>query len=67
LTDHGEGVCIDYRKLNFFIRKDHFLLPFIEQILEKLVGQSFYYFSDGYSGYNQTPVYLENDLDMPIG
>ncbi|CAN6685989.1 unnamed protein product [Malus baccata var. baccata] len=46
-------VCIDYRKLNATIRKDHFPLPFIDQMLERLAGHSFYCFLDGYSGYNQ--------------
>ena len=44
-------VCIDYRKLNAVTRKDHFPLPFIDQMLERLVGRSFYCFLDGYSGY----------------
>ncbi|RDY03091.1 Retrovirus-related Pol polyprotein, partial [Mucuna pruriens] len=30
-------VCIDYRKVNQTTRKDHFPLPFIDQVLEKLV------------------------------
>ncbi|CAN6554943.1 unnamed protein product [Malus baccata var. baccata] len=49
----GWRVCIDYRKLNNTTRKDHFPLPFIDQMLERLAGHSFYYFLDGYSGYNQ--------------
>jgi hypothetical protein len=52
----GWRVCIDYRKLNSHTRKDHFLLPFIDQILERLAGQSYYCFLDGYSGYNQVAV-----------
>ena len=52
-TTTGWRVCIDYRKLNSSTRKDHFPLPFIDQILEHLVGQSYYCFLDGYSGYNQ--------------
>ena len=44
-------ICIDYRKLNQATRKDHFPLPFIEQMLEQLAGQSRYYFLDGFSGY----------------
>ena len=49
-------MCIDYRKLNDATRKDHFPLPFMDQMLEQLVGQSFYCFLDGYSGYNQIAV-----------
>ena len=49
-------VCIDYRKLNAATRKDHFLLPFIDQMLEHLAGHEYYYFLDGYSGYNQIPI-----------
>jgi len=45
-------ICIDYRKLNDATRKDHFPLPFMDQMLERLVGQTFYCFLDGYSGYN---------------
>ena len=31
-------VCIDYRRLNAVIRKDHFSLPFIDQVLERSLG-----------------------------
>jgi hypothetical protein len=48
--------CIDYRKLNATTRKDHFPLPFIDQMVEHLVGHKYYCFLDGYSGYNQVPV-----------
>ncbi|CAN6566300.1 unnamed protein product [Malus baccata var. baccata] len=34
----GWRVCIDYRKLNNTTRKDHFPLPFIDQMLERLAG-----------------------------
>ncbi|CAN6586229.1 unnamed protein product [Malus baccata var. baccata] len=34
----GWRVCIDYRKLNTTTRKDHFTLPFIDQMLERLAG-----------------------------
>ena len=46
-------MCVDYRKLNLSTRKDHFPLPFMDQMLECLAGKSFYCFLDGYSGYNQ--------------
>ena len=53
-------VCIDYRKLNKATRKDHFPLPFINQMLERLAGHSYYYFLDGYSSYNQIPIAPED-------
>ena len=34
----GWRVCIDYRKLNVVTRKDHFPLPFIDQVLERVCG-----------------------------
>ncbi|RVW30559.1 Retrovirus-related Pol polyprotein from transposon 297 [Vitis vinifera] len=46
----GWRVCIDYRKLNAVTRKDHFPLPFIDQVLERVSGHPFYCFLDGYSG-----------------
>ncbi|KAH9794255.1 hypothetical protein KPL71_004834 [Citrus sinensis] len=56
----GWRVCIDYRKLNSFTRKYHFPLPFIDQMLDRLAGHDFYYFLDGYSGYNQIPIASED-------
>ncbi|GJR13089.1 reverse transcriptase domain-containing protein [Tanacetum coccineum] len=49
----GWRVCIDYRKLNEATRKDHFPLPFMDQMLERLAGNEFYYFLDGFLGYFQ--------------
>ena len=56
----GWRVCIDYRKLNSTTRKDHFPLPFIDQMLERLAGHSHYCFLDGYSGYNQIVIAPED-------
>ncbi|XP_022870126.1 uncharacterized protein LOC111389438 [Olea europaea var. sylvestris] len=56
----GWRVCNDYRKLNAATRKDHFPLPFIDQIMERLAGHSLYYFLDGYSECNQIPVALDD-------
>ncbi|GJR21571.1 reverse transcriptase domain-containing protein [Tanacetum coccineum] len=52
----GWRVCIDYRKLNEATRKDHFPLPFMDQMLERLAGNEFYCFLDGFSGYFQIPI-----------
>nr|GFB60815.1 reverse transcriptase domain-containing protein [Tanacetum cinerariifolium] len=43
----GWRVCIDYRKLNDATRKDHFPLPFMDQMLERLARNEFYCFLDG--------------------
>ena len=59
-TVTGWRVCIDYRRLNDATRKDHFPLPFIDQILERLAGHDFYCFLDRYSGYNQIHVAPED-------
>ena len=59
-TFTGWRVCIDYRRLNFATRKDHFPLPFIDQMLERLAGHEYYCFLDGYSGYNQIAVVPED-------
>nr|GEZ88245.1 hypothetical protein [Tanacetum cinerariifolium] len=52
----GWRVCIDYRKLNEVARKDHFPLPFMDQMLERLAGNQYYCFLDGFSGYFQIPL-----------
>ncbi|GJW86908.1 reverse transcriptase domain-containing protein [Tanacetum coccineum] len=52
----GWRVCIDYQKLNEATRKDHFPLPFMDQMLKRLVGNEYYCFLDGFSGYFQIPI-----------
>ncbi|KAM6594465.1 hypothetical protein CsatA_002168 [Cannabis sativa] len=59
-TVTGWRVCMDYRKLNNATRKDHFPLPFIDQMLDRLAGKEFYCFLDGYSGYNQISIAPED-------
>nr|GFA33385.1 reverse transcriptase domain-containing protein [Tanacetum cinerariifolium] len=49
----GWWVCIDYRKLTKATRKDHFPLPFMNQMLERLAGNKYYCFLDGFFGYFQ--------------
>ncbi|GKF45312.1 hypothetical protein Tco_0131864, partial [Tanacetum coccineum] len=44
----GWRVCIDYQKLNDATRKDHFPLPFMDQMLERLAGNEYYCFLDGF-------------------
>ncbi|GJU77727.1 DNA-directed DNA polymerase [Tanacetum coccineum] len=59
-TITGWRVCIDYRKLNDATQKDHFSLPFIDQLLERLCGNEYYCFLDGFSGFFQIPIAPED-------
>nr|GEY70107.1 reverse transcriptase domain-containing protein [Tanacetum cinerariifolium] len=52
----GWRVCIDYQKLNDATQKDHFSLPFMDQMLERLIEKDFYCFFDGFFGYFQIPI-----------
>ena len=58
-TITGWRICIDYQKLNKSTRKDHFPLPFLDQMLDRLAGHEYYCFLDGYSGYNQITIALK--------
>ena len=49
-------MCIDYIKPNTTTRKDYYPIPFINQLLDRLVGHPYYCFVDGYSGYNQIAI-----------
>ena len=53
-------VCMDYRKLNKATRNDHFPLPFIDQMLDRLAEYSYYCFLDGYLRYNQIAIALKD-------
>ena len=59
--NNGKGcVCVDYRELNKSTMKDHFPLPFIDQVLYFLAGKKYLSFVDGSSGYNQIQIRPEN-------
>ena len=53
-------ICVDYRELNKATHKDHFLLPFIDQVLDTLVVKNYFSFMDGLSGYNQIGIALKD-------
>ena len=53
-------VCIYYRELNKATLKDHFPLPFIDQVLDTLAGKKYFSFLDGFNGYNQIRKALED-------
>ena len=49
-------MVIDFRKLNKVTRKDHYPLPFIDQMLERLSKHTHFCFLDGYSSFSKIPV-----------
>ena len=59
-TVTAHRMCIDYRKLNAATRKDHFSLPFIDQMWERLANHQYYCFLDGYSRFFQIPIHPDD-------
>jgi hypothetical protein len=53
----GWRMCINYRKLNKATKNDHFPLPFIDEMLERLVNHAYFFFLDEYSGFMQIPIH----------
>jgi hypothetical protein len=49
-------MCIDFRKVNKVTKKDHYPLPFIDQMLERLSKKTHFWFLDGYYGFSQIAV-----------
>jgi hypothetical protein len=62
----GWWMCIDYRKFNKTTKKDHFPLPFIDEMLEQPVNHSFFCFLDGYSGYHQILAHQMTKAKLPL-
>jgi hypothetical protein len=58
---NGEtSLCVDFRNLNKFSRKDNYPLPKMEHILQKVSGASVMSFIDGFSGYNQIELHPDD-------
>src|SRR5664279_3914898 len=53
----GYRMCIDFRKLNKATRKDHYPLPFIDKMLERLSKNTHFCYLDGYSGFSQIAIH----------
>ncbi|XP_049387509.1 uncharacterized protein LOC125851820 [Solanum stenotomum] len=70
-TVTGWRICMDYRKLNDTTRKDHYPVPFIDQMLDRMAGQEYNCFLDDYLGYNQIIIAPEdqenNTFACPYG
>ncbi|GJQ89375.1 reverse transcriptase domain-containing protein [Tanacetum coccineum] len=62
----GWRVCIDCQKLNEATIKDHFPLPFMDQMLKRLERNEYYCFLDGFSGYFQIPIDPHDQEKIPF-
>ena len=52
-------ICVDYWQLNIKTKKEHFPLPFTDQVLDKR-RHDLYSFMDGFSGYNQVLIHSKD-------
>jgi hypothetical protein len=59
-TVTGWQTCIDYRKLNKATKKDHFHMPFIDEMLDRLANNAYFCFLDRYSGFMQIPIHPDD-------
>jgi len=57
-------ICVDYHKLNAQTKKDSLPLPFLDLILDSIVGYEMYSFMDNYSSYNQVKMAEESKDKM---
>ena len=55
----GIRICIDLRKLNDAFLHDPFPTPFMDEVLENVVGHEAYSFTNGFSGYHQIKIAQE--------
>ena len=54
-------ICVNYRKLNAATISNPFPLPYLDSILDDVVGHEMYSFLDGFSGYNQIWMAAEDE------
>ena len=52
-------VCVDFRWLNKVTLIDPFPTPFLDEIINEVVGHEYYSFTNGFLGYNQVPIAKE--------
>jgi hypothetical protein len=45
-------ICVDFWKLSVITKKDPYPLPFMEEVLNMVVGHEMYSFLDGFLGYH---------------
>jgi hypothetical protein len=51
---------VDYKRLNILTKKNPYPLPFIDEVLDLVAGKELYSFLNGFSGYNQVKIRVED-------
>jgi hypothetical protein len=51
---------VDFKNLNATIKKNPDPLPFIDEVINTIVGHEVYTFLDGFFGYHQISIALED-------
>jgi hypothetical protein len=59
-------ICIDFRGLNKLTLIGPFPTPFLDEIINEVVGHECYLFIDRFSGYNQVPISKEDKAKTTI-
>jgi hypothetical protein len=53
-------ICVDFRRLNKATKKDPYLLPFTNEVLDSVARHEMYSFLDGFSGYHHIKIAPED-------
>jgi hypothetical protein len=53
-------ICVDYRQLNPLTKIDPYPFPFIDEVLNLIVGKELYSFLDGFNGYNKAKIRVKD-------
>ena len=53
-------ICVDFRRLNAATKKDLYPLPFIDEVLDTVIGYAAYSFIDCFSGYHQVHIHTDD-------
>jgi len=51
---------VDFKKLNVITKNNPYPLPFIDEVINTIVGHEVYTFMDGFFGYHQISIALED-------
>jgi hypothetical protein len=53
-------ICVDFKKFNATTKKNPYPLPFMDEVINIVVGHEVYTFLNGFLGYHQISITLEN-------